>query len=100
MPLKREGQKNAFSARRAVDGLFRWRLLPSCPRGPTVRRDRVDAFDEIRAASGCLGLLRGKELMQILLNCANRSALFGHHLTPKETHYFPRNYTPFTLEER
>jgi 2,3-bisphosphoglycerate-independent phosphoglycerate mutase len=65
--------------------------------GNTIRRDAVDAFDEVRAASGCLGLLRGQELMLTILNHADRSVLLGHRLGGEETRYVPKNYEPFKL---
>jgi 2,3-bisphosphoglycerate-independent phosphoglycerate mutase len=67
--------------------------------GGSIRRDAVDAFDEVRAASGCLGLLRGRELMLTILNHANRSVLLGHHLGGEKRSYFPRSYEPFKLTE-
>ncbi len=67
--------------------------------GPTIRRDEVDSFDEVSAAAGCLGLLRGKELMLMILNCSDRSALLGHRLGGKERPYFPDDYEPFKLTD-
>jgi 2,3-bisphosphoglycerate-independent phosphoglycerate mutase len=63
--------------------------------GPTVRRDAVKTFDEVSAARGCLGLLRGRELMLTLLNHANRSVMVGHRLGKEETPYLPLIYEPF-----
>ncbi|MFQ5838886.1 MAG: 2,3-bisphosphoglycerate-independent phosphoglycerate mutase [Thermoplasmata archaeon] len=45
--------------------------------GDGVRRDGVETFDEIAAAGGALGRLRGKDLMPLLLDLANRSKKFG-----------------------
>jgi 2,3-bisphosphoglycerate-independent phosphoglycerate mutase len=67
--------------------------------GPTVRRDQVDTFDEVSAATGCLGLLRGKELMLTLLNHADRSVLLGHRLGERERPYFPEGYEPFKVSK-
>ena len=67
--------------------------------GPTVRRDDVDAFDEVSAAGGCLGLLRGRELMLTILNHADRSAFLGHRLEERERHYVPETYAPFKLTD-
>jgi len=67
--------------------------------GPTVRRDRVDRFDEVSAAVGCLGLLRGRELMLTILNCADRSSLLGHRLGRTEKAYVPETYEPFKLTD-
>ena len=67
--------------------------------GGSIRRDEIDVFDEVRAATGCLGLLRGKELMLTILNHADRSTLLGHRLGSEERPYFPRSYEPFKLTE-
>jgi 2,3-bisphosphoglycerate-independent phosphoglycerate mutase len=67
--------------------------------GPGVRRDRITAFDEVSAAAGCLGTLRGKELLLTLLNYADRSILRGHRLGPADGEYFPTAYEPFRLTD-
>ena len=63
--------------------------------GKNVRRDDVSFYDEVSAAKGCLGLLRGRELMLMLLNYADRSALLGHHLGGRKRPYVPAEYPPF-----
>ena len=63
--------------------------------GPNVRRDNIQKFDEIEAARGCLGMLRGDELMTLLLNYANRSVFYGHRLGADQFPYFPPPYAPF-----
>ncbi len=63
--------------------------------GRNVRRDDVSSFDEISAARGCLGFLRGRELMLMLLNYADRSALLGHRLDGRERPYVSRGYASF-----
>jgi len=65
--------------------------------GPNVRRDRVEAFDEISAAEGCLGLIRGRELMCMILNYSDRAVLFGHQMGGSKRPYFPVSYAPFKL---
>ncbi|MBW1896857.1 MAG: 2,3-bisphosphoglycerate-independent phosphoglycerate mutase [Deltaproteobacteria bacterium] len=65
--------------------------------GPTVRRDDVKVFDEVSAATGCMGLLRGRELMLMILNYADRSAMAGHNLQERPRPYFPKQYQPFKL---
>jgi 2,3-bisphosphoglycerate-independent phosphoglycerate mutase len=67
--------------------------------GPNVRRDKVKTFDEISAASGCMGLLRGQELMLMVLNYADLSVLHGHRLGEKERRYFPSIYETFKLTD-
>jgi 2,3-bisphosphoglycerate-independent phosphoglycerate mutase len=73
--------------------------VPVTLTGPGMRRDDVGAFDEISAAKGCVGLLRGCELMLTLLNCADLSALAGHRLGAVERAYFPRDYPLFGLTD-
>ncbi len=67
--------------------------------GPNVRRDEVASFDEASAATGCLGLLRGQELMLTLLNYTDRSCLLGCQLSGIERPYVPRDYEPFRLTD-
>ena len=67
--------------------------------GSNVRRDDVDTFDEVSLAKGCMGLLRGKELMLTILNYVDRSVLKGHRLGKTERPYFPLTYEPFKLIE-
>lgn len=69
--------------------------VPVLIAGPTVRRDEVGRFDEIQAARGALGTLRGEELMLSLLNAAGRSVLFGHRLGAKQRAYVPTAYDAF-----
>jgi 2,3-bisphosphoglycerate-independent phosphoglycerate mutase len=71
--------------------------VPVVLSGPRVRRDQVTAFDEISAAQGCVGPLRGGELMSLLLNYADRAVLRGHRLGPKKSPFFPAPYEPFSL---
>lgn len=67
--------------------------------GSTVRRDDVESFNEVSAAGGCLGLLRGHEVMTNILNFADRAALQGHHLGPVKRPYVARDYEPFKLTD-
>jgi len=69
--------------------------VPVLINGPNVRRDNVQKFDEIEAACGCLGMLRGREVMAMLLNYANRSVLYSHRLGAVERSCFPLKYQPF-----
>ena len=69
--------------------------VPVTLAGSDVRRDNVTAFDEIHAAQGCIGALRGDELMRLLLNYADRAMLKGHRLGHEEKAYFPSRYGPF-----
>lgn len=67
--------------------------------GRGVRRDRVKVFDEVSAATGCLGLLRGKELILSILNCADRSVLLGHRLGRTQKPYMFSSYESFKIAE-
>ncbi len=71
--------------------------VPVALAGPNVRRDDVVSFDEVNAAKGCLGFLRGRELMLTILNYADRSSLLGHHMGETGRPYFPKTYQPFKL---
>lgn len=67
--------------------------------GGNTRRDDVECFDEVSAARGCLGLLRGKELMLTIVNYADRSTLLGHRLGEKYTPHFPEDYETLKLKK-
>jgi len=73
--------------------------VPVVVAGRHVRRDGVSAFDEVSAAGGCLGFLRGKELLLTLLNCADRATLIGHQLGPNKRPYVPEDYEVFKPTE-
>ena len=69
--------------------------VPVVLAGPTVRRDRVERFDEVSAAGGGLGPLRGEGFMLTLLCAAGASVLHGHRLGAVERAYVPSDYPPF-----
>ena len=69
--------------------------VPLLIAGPDVRRDNVRKFDEIEAAGGCLGMLRGREMMAMLLNYANLSTLYSHRLGNAERLGVSLGYQPF-----
>jgi 2,3-bisphosphoglycerate-independent phosphoglycerate mutase len=75
--------------------------VPLLLHGRGVRRDAVARFDEVSAATGCLGLLRGSELMLLLLNHLDRARLVGLRDSPAafaDAPAWPARYEPFTLE--
>ncbi|MGD9160641.1 MAG: alkaline phosphatase family protein [Desulfobacteraceae bacterium] len=74
--------------------------VPIMITGPNVRRDNVDTFDEINAANGCLGFLRGKELILMLLNYADRSMLTSHQLGSEKRVYYPGQYPVFNIRSK
>jgi 2,3-bisphosphoglycerate-independent phosphoglycerate mutase len=51
--------------------------VPIIIHGPGVRVDSVSLFDEISAATGGLGRIRGGDLMPILVDLINRSEKYG-----------------------
>lgn len=51
--------------------------VPTSLHGEGVRRDDVAVFDEIAAARGGLGRLRGTDLLPVLLDLAGRSTKYG-----------------------
>ena len=51
--------------------------VPLSISGADSRIDGVRSFDEISAASGAIGRIRGMELMPVVLGMANRSSKFG-----------------------
>ncbi len=66
--------------------------------GAGVRHDTVHHFDEICAAQGALGCVRGQEFMYLILNYLDRAKLAGLMDTPQDQNYWPGNYRPFSLE--
>jgi len=65
--------------------------------GQGVRRDAVRRFDEIQVAGGALGMVRGSELMHLVLNHLDRAKLVGIMDTPEDQPYWPGRYQPFRV---
>jgi 2,3-bisphosphoglycerate-independent phosphoglycerate mutase len=63
--------------------------VPVLMRGSTIRRDRVTVFDEIEAAQGALGPIRGTELMRLVLNGLDLARLAGIREVPQQRLYWP-----------
>jgi 2,3-bisphosphoglycerate-independent phosphoglycerate mutase len=74
--------------------------LPLTMAGPNVRRDNVRSYNEIDTAAGCLGFLRGDELMHMIVNCIDRAVLTGHRLGPRETVFYPSDYPNFQSKQK
>lgn len=72
--------------------------VPLVMAGPGIRRDNVQCFDEVSAAPGALGTVRGRELMYLILNHLDRARLAGIMDTPEDRAYWPGDYEPFTVE--
>lgn len=67
--------------------------------GSGVRRDTVSSFDEISAANGCLGCVRGTEFMNLILNHTDGIRLQGIWDGPSEQAFWPGDFKPFTLPD-
>ncbi len=73
--------------------------VPLCFHGKGQRRDGVARFDEIAAASGCLGCVRGRELPYLILNGLERARLEGIRDCPQPPACYPGPVRPFRLED-
>jgi 2,3-bisphosphoglycerate-independent phosphoglycerate mutase len=72
--------------------------IPLIFHGPGIRRDMIMQYDEISAAGGALGFVRGKELMYLILNHLDRAKLHGLMDTPVDQPYWPGNAIALRLE--
>jgi 2,3-bisphosphoglycerate-independent phosphoglycerate mutase len=66
--------------------------------GHGVRRDAVARYDEVSAAQGALGCVRGREFLYLVLNHLGRARLVGTREAPPDRPYWPAPYRPFRLE--
>lgn len=71
--------------------------VPIIFHGPGLRRDHVRVYDEISAPAGALGMVRGKELIYLVLNHLDRIKLQGLMDTPRDQPYWPGVTVPFRL---
>lgn len=67
--------------------------------GPGIRRDPVRHYDEVSAAAGALGMVRGKELMYLILNHLDRAKLQGLRDTPVDRPYWPGGAEKFRVRD-
>ncbi len=72
--------------------------VPLVIAGEGVRVDRIKKFDEVSAAGGGLGFVRGREFMYLVLNYLERSKLVGLMDEPFDHPCWPGNGDPFVLE--
>lgn len=72
--------------------------VPIVMAGKYVRRDKVVNFDEVSCASGGLSLVRGKELMYLILNFLDRGKLWGLMDAPDDQPFTPGNATPLNVD--
>jgi len=68
--------------------------VPILMKGLYTRRDCVSAFDEVSCCNGCLGQMRGKEIMYMILNLLDRGKLSGLMDDPVDRPYSPGKYIP------
>ncbi len=61
-------------------------------------RDRVTRFDEVSCSQGSLSLVRGRELMHLILNFLDRGKLVGLRDSPRDQPYFPGKFTPLRVK--
>lgn len=66
--------------------------------GKYVRKDSVTQYNEVDCAQGGLGIVKGKELMYLILNFLDKAKLYGLMDTPFDQPYYPGNYKPFVLK--
>jgi 2,3-bisphosphoglycerate-independent phosphoglycerate mutase len=72
--------------------------VPLVMAGKYVRRDKVAKFDEVSCASGGLSLVRGRELMYLVLNFLDRGKLWGLMDSPDDQPFSPGRSTPLRLD--
>ncbi len=72
--------------------------VPLVMTGKYVRRDDVTGFDEISCARGGLSLVRGAELMYLVLNFLDRGKLWGLMDSPDDQPFSPGRYTALKVE--
>jgi 2,3-bisphosphoglycerate-independent phosphoglycerate mutase len=68
--------------------------------GKYIRRDNVGEYNEIACSQGALGVLRGTELIYLVLNFLDKAKLHGLMDTPVDQPYYPGNYKPLTLQNK
>lgn len=66
--------------------------------GRYVRRDGVSAFGEVEAARGALGIVRGPELILLILNFMDRAKLTGLRDSPVDRPYYPADRRALDLD--
>jgi 2,3-bisphosphoglycerate-independent phosphoglycerate mutase len=72
--------------------------VPLVMTGKFIRRDDVVRFDEVSCAAGGLSLVRGRELMYLVLNFLDRGKLWGLMDSPDDQPFTPGRYTPLRVE--
>jgi 2,3-bisphosphoglycerate-independent phosphoglycerate mutase len=65
--------------------------------GKYTRKDKVGEFNEITCPRGGLGIVRGRELMYLILNFLDKAKMQGLMDSPVDQPYYPGNYKPLKL---
>jgi 2,3-bisphosphoglycerate-independent phosphoglycerate mutase len=73
--------------------------VPLIFHGPGIRRDTVERYDEVCAANGALGFVRGREIMYLIVNHLDRARLQGIMDTPAARPFWPGRYEPLRVTE-
>ncbi len=73
--------------------------VPVIMRGETVRRDRVEIYDEISVACGSLGLMRETELLHGVLNGLDKAKLQGIREAADERLFWPGPTSGLALDD-
>ena len=66
--------------------------VPLTMLGKYTRKDDVGSFNEVSCAAGSLGMVRGKELMYLILNFLDRGKLWGTMDSPVNQPFSPGKY--------
>ena len=66
--------------------------------GEGARRDGAQRFDEAACAAGALGLIRGGELIRLILDLTDRSLMPEVRYTTSPKSYWSDDYEPFRLK--
>lgn len=72
--------------------------VPLVMTGKYIRRDEVRQFDEVSCAAGGLSLVRGRELMHLVLNFLDRGKLWGLMDSPDDQPFSPGRYSPLRVD--
>lgn len=67
--------------------------VPILMKNRYTRKDNVTAFDEVSCSSGCLGQMRGKEIMYMILNLMDKGKLAGLMDSPVDQPYSPGKFS-------
>jgi 2,3-bisphosphoglycerate-independent phosphoglycerate mutase len=72
--------------------------VPLVMTGKYIRRDGVEKFDEVSCACGGLSLVKGKELIYLILNFLDRGKLWGLMDSPDDQPFTPGAYTALKVD--